>query len=177
MGDWSQQQNMRALLVFVAISAVSGDAKPYTVAQVAAGLPVQNAVADGRLHNIGVITNAAQAGVKTVGALPLTYAGHPYVHYYGKRDAEPYTLYQVATGQTNGGVITGVYGHHGLVLPHYPYLHAYGKREAEPYTLGQVAAGLTAGGVVTGVDYGHGSGLVPATGVSYAAHPVYAGYG
>merc|ERR1712212_1275627 len=146
MGDWSQQQNMRALLVFVAISAVSGDAKPYTVAQVAAGLPVQNAVADGRLHNIGVITNAAQAGVKTVGALPLTYAGHPYVHYYGKREAEPYTLYQVATGQTNGGVIT---------------------------------AGLTAGGVVTGVDYGHGSGLVPATGVSYAhiAHPVYAGYG
>merc|ERR1712212_1158982 len=136
MGDWSQQQNMRAFLVFVAISAVSGDAKPYTVAQVAAGLPVQNAVADGRLHNIGVITNAVQAGVKTVGALPLTYAGYPYLHYYG-------------------------------------------KREAEPYTLGQVAAGLTAGGVVTGVDYGHGSGLVPATGVSYAhyAHPVYAGYG
>merc|ERR1711970_423835 len=131
--DWSQQLNMRALLVFAAISAVSGDAKPYTVAQVAAGLPVHNAAADGRLHNIGVITNAAQAGVKTVGALPLTYAGYPYVHYYGKRDAEPYTLYQVA-------------------------------------------AGLTAGGVVTGVDYGHGSGLVPATGVSYA-HPVYASYG
>jgi len=57
---------MRAFLVFLAISAVSGDAKPYTVAQVAAGLPVQNAVADGRLHNIGVIPNAAQAGVKTV---------------------------------------------------------------------------------------------------------------
>merc|ERR1712113_1138169 len=125
--------SMRAFLVFAAISAVSGDAKPYTVAQVAAGIPVQNAAADGRLHNIGVITNAAQAGVKTVGALPLTYAGYSYVHYYG-------------------------------------------KREAEPYTLGQVAAGLTAGGVVTGVDYGHGSGLVPATGVTYA-HPVYAGYG
>merc|ERR1711955_88537 len=115
------------------ISAVSGDAKPYTVAPVAAGLPVQNAVADGRLHNIGVITNAAQAGVKTVGALPLTYAGYPYVHYYG-------------------------------------------KREAEPYTLGQVAAGLTAGGVVTGVDYGHGSGLVPATGVSYHVPAVYAAH-
>merc|ERR1712058_61579 len=170
---------MRAFLVFFAISAVSGDAKPYTVAQVAAGLPVQNAVADGRLHNVGVITNAAQAGVKTVGALPLTYGGYPYVHYYGKREADPYTIHQVATGQTNGGVITGIsYGNygHGLLLPHHPYLHAYGKREAEPYTLGQVAAGLTAGGVVTGVDYGHGSGLVPATGVSYV-HPAYAGYG
>merc|ERR1711955_82871 len=158
------------------ISTVSGDAKPYTAAQVAAGLPVQNAVADGRLHNIGVITNAAEAGVKTVGALPLAYAGYPYVHYYGKREADPYTIHQVATGQTNGGVITGISYGHGLVIPHHPYLHAYGKREAEPYTLGQVAAGLTAGGVVTGVDYGHGSGLVPATGVSYHVPAVYAAH-
>merc|ERR1711862_97037 len=66
---------------------------------------------------------------------------------YGKRDAEPWTIGQVAAGLPlhnaalddrlhNPGVITGVsYGHHGLY---------YGKREAEakPYTLGQVAAGL-----------------------------------
>merc|ERR1711970_298467 len=169
--------SMRAFIVCLAIAAVSGDAKPYTLAQVAAGLPVQNAAADGRLHNIGYITNAGAAGVKTVGALAYTEPVHTYIHgFYGKREAEPYTLSQVATGQTNGGVITGVSYGHGLVLPHHPYLH-YGKREAEPYTLGQVAAGLTAGGVVTGVDYGHGSGLVPATGVTYAHPVVYAGYG
>jgi len=168
---------MRAFLVCFVISAVSGDAKPYTVGQVAAGLPVHNAAADGRLHNIGVITNAVQAGVKTVGALPLAYAGYPYLHhsYIGKREAEPYTLYQVATGQTNGGVITGISYGHGLVS-HYPFVHHYGKRSADPYTLGQVAAGLTAGGVVTGVDYGHGSGLVPATGVSYHVPAVYAAH-
>jgi len=183
----------------LAIAAVSGDAKPYTVAQVAAGLPVKNALADGRLHNVGVITNAVEAGVKTVGAIPVGYAagvyagypyasvysGYPYVH-YGKREAEaeadPYTIAQVATGQTNGGVITGIsYGHGtGLVpavgvVPHvaysayhpYSYLHAYGKREAEPYTLEQVAHGKTAGGVVTAIDYGHGSGLIPATAVTH----------
>merc|ERR1712128_397579 len=104
---------MRAFIVCLAIAAVSGDAKPYTVAQVAAGLPVKNALADGRLHNVGVITNAVEAGVKTVGAIPAgyaagVYAGYPYAR-YGKREAEaeakPYTIAQVATGQTNGGVI------------------------------------------------------------------------
>merc|ERR1712106_326051 len=210
-----QHSSMRAFIVCLAIAAVSGDAKPYTVAQVAAGLPVQNALADGRLHNVGVITNAAEAGVKTVGAIPVGYApgvyagypynsvysGYPYVH-YGKREAEaeadPYTIAQVATGQTNGGVITGIgYGHGtGLVpavgvVPHvaysaayhpYSYLHAYGKREAEPYTLEQVAHGKTAGGVVTAIDYGHGSGLIPAAySALHAAVPAvystaYAGY-
>merc|ERR1712106_14796 len=208
-----QHSSMRAFIVCLAIAAVSGDAKPYTVAQVAAGLPVQNALADGRLHNVGVITNAAEAGVKTVGAIPLGYAGgvyagypyasvysgYPYVH-YGKREAEaeadPYTIAQVATGQTHGGVITGIsYGHGaGLVpavgvVPHaaysayhpYSYLHAYGKREAEaeaePYTIAQVATGQTKGGVITGIGYGHGTGLVPAVGVvphvaySAAYHP------
>merc|ERR1711936_559247 len=80
-----------------------------------AGLPVKNAFLDGRLHNVGVITNAAEAGVKTVGALPVTagvYAAHPYAVHYGKREAEPYTLAQVALGQTAGGVVTGIdYGH------------------------------------------------------------------
>merc|ERR1711878_229812 len=77
---------------------VTGDAKPWTLAQVAAGEPVKNALAEGRLHNIGVITNAAEAGVTHVGAVPLSYhvpTAHVGPHvYYGKREAEaePYTL-------------------------------------------------------------------------------------
>merc|ERR1711981_777645 len=181
--------SMRAFIVCLAIATVSGDAQPYTLAQVAAGLPVQNAAADGRLHNIGVITNAGAAGVKTVGALAYTAPVHTYIPgFYGKREAEPYTLAQVAAGQTNGGVITGIsYGHGTGLVPAvgvshvayhgYPYRHYfYGKRDAEPYTLGQVYHGQTAGGVVTGVDYGHGSGLVPATGVTHTVPYVYAGY-
>merc|ERR1711910_287943 len=161
--DWSAvttNSRMRAFIVCLAIAAVAGDAKPYTVAQVEAGLPVKNAFLDGRLHNVGVITNAAEAGVKTVGALPVTagvysahpygvvphagvYAGYPYAVHYGKREAE----------------------------------HQYGKREAEPYTLAQVALGQTAGGVVTGIDYGHGTGgLRPATAVKHVVPAVYASH-
>merc|ERR1711936_1472692 len=165
--------NMRTLILSLVVVAVSGDAKPWTVAQVAAGEPVKNAIAEGRLHNIGVITNAAEAGVTHVGAVPLSYGGYvptvPQV-YYGKREAEaePYTLAQVAAGQTAGGIITSVGGvpvvpHRAPVsvynVPHTPLVYnhpaypAYGKREAEPepYTIGQVAAGQTAGGVITSV--------------------------
>merc|ERR1712156_436342 len=131
MGVVASTVNMRTLILSLVVVAVSGDAKPWTVAQVAAGEPVKNAIAEGRLHNIGVITNAAEAGVTHVGAVPLTYhvpAVIPHV-YYGKREAEaePYTLAQVAAGQTAGGVITSVGGH--PVVPfrslagvhHYPY--------------------------------------------------------
>merc|ERR1712055_34077 len=212
----------RASIVCLAIAAVAGDAKPYTVAQVEAGLPVKNAFLDGRLHNVGVITNAAEAGVKTVGALPVTagvysahsygvvphagvYAGYPYAVHYGKREAEPYTLAQVALGQTAGGVVTGIdYGHGtgGLrpatavkhVVPAvyashvpavysaaytgygYPYGLHYGKREAEPYTLAQVALGQTNGGVVTGIGYGHGTPLLPATAVKHVVPAVSSVY-
>merc|ERR1711862_214062 len=115
----------------------------------------------GRLHNVGVITNAAEAGVTQVGGVALNYAAPvvsyaaavPALHhgvYYGKReaDADAYTPYQVATGQTNGGVITSVGG--VAVVPHHapvatapvvsygtyaagvPVHHGvlYGKREA-----------------------------------------------
>merc|ERR1712080_634300 len=78
-------------------------------------------------------------------------------------EADPYTIGQVLTGQTAGGVITGVTYGHGLgKVAGFPYtaVHAvapvvhgysagyplvYGKREAEaepePYTVGQIAAG------------------------------------
>merc|ERR1712241_56656 len=188
--------NMRAFILSLVVVAVTGDAKPWTVAQVAAGEPVKNAIAEGRLHNIGVITNAAEAGVTHVGAVPLSYhlpAAYALPHaYYGKREAEaePYTLAQVAAGQTAGGVITAIdYGHNtgGLrpVVHHvpavytaaayHPYTAYYGKREAEPepYTLAQVAAGQTAGGVITSVG---GHPVVPFRSVpGYHAYPhVYA---
>merc|ERR1712045_727560 len=173
-GSLSQiANNMRAFILSLVVVAVTGDAKPWTVAQVAAGEPVKNAIAEGRLHNIGVITNAAEAGVTHVGAVPLSYhtpAALPHA-YYSKREAEaePYTLAQVAAGQTAGGVITAIdYGHGTGLRPvvhhvpavytaaYHPYTAYYGKREAEPepYTLAQVAAGQTAGGVITSVG-GH----------------------
>jgi len=111
------------------------EAEPWTVGQVAAGVPLVNAALDGRLHNPGVITHVSH-GIH----------GYSGLGYYGKRDADAdaYTLGQVyaglpihnayATGHPhNVGVITGV--SHG---------YYYGKRDAEaqPYTLGQVYGGL-----------------------------------
>merc|ERR1712027_73802 len=144
---------MKSFILCLAIVAVSGDAKPWTVAQVAAGEPAKNALAEGRLHNIGVITNAAEAGVTQVGgialynAVPAVHTAIPAVHstvYYGKREAEPYTPAQVATGQTNGGLLTFVDHGHGTghrpivaapVVYQVPAVHStvhYGKREAKP---------------------------------------------
>ena len=186
--------------------AVSGDAKPWTVAQVANGEHIRNALAEGRGHNVGVITNAAITPTVHAAAtyrLPVaSYAGYPFAYsypsvYYGKREAEaepePYTLAQVAAGQTNGGLLTYVdYGHgtgHRPIVAApatytvpaaysavYPHVY-YGKREAEaePYTLAQVAAGQTAGGVITSVG---GHPVVPFRSVpaplrTYALHFPY----
>merc|ERR1711872_558639 len=51
--------------------------EPYTVGQIAAGAHIASALADGRPHNVGVITNAAISPVY-----------HPGLVYYGKRSAE-----------------------------------------------------------------------------------------
>merc|ERR1711925_18954 len=91
-------------------------------------------------------------------------------------EADPYTIGQVLTGRTAGGVITGVsYPGVGTVAGfpytavHHPFY--YGKREAEaepePYTIGQVLTGQTAGGAITHVDYGHG--LPKVAGFPYTA--------
>merc|ERR1711862_1027186 len=169
----------------------------------------------GRLHNVGVITNAAEAGVTQVGGVALNYAAPvvsyaaavPALHhgvYYGKREAEAdaYTPFQVATGQTNGGVITSVGGvavvphrapvatapvvsyaasplHYAAAVPTVHHGVVYGKREAEPYTLGQVATGQTNGGALTFVDAGHGTGhrpivaAAPVVSYAYAPHVYY----
>ena len=188
--------------------AVSGDAKPWTVAQVANGEHIRNALAEGRGHNVGVITNAAITptvhAAATYGLPVASYAGYPYAYsypsvYYGKREAEaepePYTLAQVAAGQTNGGLLTYVdYGHgtghrpivaapatytvpaaYSAVYPHVYYGKREAEAEAEPYTLAQVAAGQTAGGVITSVG---GHPVVPFRSVpaplrTYALHYPY----
>merc|ERR1712112_90045 len=91
-------------------------------------------------------------------------------------EADPYTIGQVLTGRTAGGVITGVsYPGVGTVAGfpytavHHPFY--YGKREAEaepePYTIGQVLTGQTNGGAITHVDYGHG--LPKVAGFPYTA--------
>merc|ERR1712098_944551 len=91
-------------------------------------------------------------------------------------EADPYTIGQVLTGRTAGGVITSVtYPGVGTVAGfpytavHHPFV--YGKREAEaepePYTIGQVLTGQTAGGAITHVDYGHG--LPKVAGFPYTA--------
>merc|ERR1712227_583469 len=185
---------MRSFIFCLAIVAVSGDAKPWTVAQVANGEHISNALAEGRGHNVGVITNAAITptahAAATYGLPVASYAGYPYAYsypsvYYGKREAEaepePYTLAQVAAGQTNGGLLTYVdYGHgtghrpivaapatytvpaaYSAVYPHVYYGKREAEAEAEPYTLAQVAAGQTNGGLLTSVDYGHGTGHRP----------------
>merc|ERR1712080_388739 len=52
---------------------------PYTVGQIAAGAHIASAIADGRPHNVGVITNAAIAPVYHHG-----YAGYPYIYGRGR---------------------------------------------------------------------------------------------
>jgi hypothetical protein len=167
------------------VAAVSADptAEAYTIGQVAAGLPYLNAIATGHAHNPGYIAYTSYP------AANLYAAGYPYaaavpaVHYIGKREAEPYTLGQVAAGLPyanaladgrahNPGYIAYVsYPSSSVYAAGYPYAaavpaaHYIGKREAEPYTLGQVAAGLPyANAVATG--HAHNPGYI-----TYAEYP------
>merc|ERR1739838_274146 len=89
--------------------------------------------------NGGIITSVGGHPVVPFRSLPVNphvYAvHHPYTAYYGKREAEakPYTLAQVAAGQTAGGIITSVGGH--PVVPHHaPSVYsAYHPYAANPY--------------------------------------------
>merc|ERR1739838_484197 len=126
-----------------------------TIGQVAHGLPVHNAFATGHPHNVGILTGV----------------GYGHYGYYGKREAEPYTIGQVAHG-LHRGIVTGISYGHGLGYGGYGHLGGYyGKREADADadTIGQVALGAPIAhayatghphnvGVVTGVSYGHGLG-------------------
>merc|ERR1712243_159177 len=174
---------MRAFLtVFLAV-AVCGEADPYTIGQVLAGRTAG-----------GVITGVSYPGVGTVAGFPYTAVHQPVVGYshpvvYGKREAEaePYTVGQVLTGQTNGGAITHVdYGHglpkvagfpytavhtvapvvhHGVVGYSHPVV--YGKREAEAEPFYGYAAGV--------VPYVHHAAVVAPTALGHAV--AVTGYG
>merc|ERR1712127_752686 len=105
----------------------SADAEPYTVAQIAHGAHIANAAAEGRLHNVGVITNAviapAHLGYSGYAAPYAGYAAHvgyPYVQGRKKREAEAqYGLYgHHAFGYAGVGVVNGVAPH---AVAHTPY--------------------------------------------------------
>merc|ERR1712042_177272 len=99
MGTLSNKANMRAPASFILLTVAVANADPeaYTIGQVALGLPLANAYATGHPHNVGVLTGVGYSG---------------YSHaYYGKREADAYTIGQVAYGGARG-VITGVdYGY------------------------------------------------------------------
>merc|ERR1711892_425299 len=156
------------------------DADAYTIAQVAAGLPVHNAIATGHAHNVGVVTGTtyaapAYAGYRSYAAPAYTgYSGVGHVGHVGYAGLGYYGL---------AGL--GYSGHAGLG---YGYAGHYGKREAEAdadsYTIGQVRAGLplhnayTAGHAYNaGVVSGYRSYAAPAyTGYAGVGHAGYAGH-
>merc|ERR1711864_9771 len=139
-----QYSIMRAFLVVFLAVAVSAEADPYTLGQVAAGA-TNGGVVTGVDYGHGVVAGVGAVGNGQVAAhVPLTYtAGVPAVGYPG------------VAGVYGAGVYgAGVYGYPGVagVYGAGVYgagVHTYGKREAEPYTLAQVRLGLTHGGVVT----------------------------
>merc|ERR1711894_734189 len=103
-------------------------------------------------------------------------------------DSDPYTIGQVASGLTHGGVVTGVDYSNGVVSG----VGAIGNRayaghvgyagvghlgyanhvDADPYTIGQVAAGLPVHNAYA-TGYPHNVGVV--TGTTYST-PVHHGY-
>merc|ERR1712066_673065 len=138
---------MRAFaFVLLAVAAVNADSDPYTIGQVASGLTWGGVVtgvdySNGVVSGVGAIGNRAYAGhVGYAGVGHLGYANHVVAapsaysyspvhaystpaygyagHYYGKREAEAYTIGQVAAGLPvanayatghahNVGVVTG----------------------------------------------------------------------
>merc|ERR1711864_15097 len=155
-----QYSIMRAFLVVFLAVAVSAEADPYTLGQVAAGA-TNGGVVTGVDYGHGVVAGVGAVGTGQVAAhVPLTYTtGVPAVGYPG------------VAGVYGAGVYgAGVYGAgvYGAVSPY--AVHTIGKREAEPYTLAQVAHGLTNGGVVTNAH------VVPAT-YAHVGYPYIGVYG
>merc|ERR1711971_972942 len=111
------------------------EANAYTIGQVAAGLPIHNAYATGRAHNVGVITGVSH------GYAHHGYAAYPAVHhgYYGKREAEAdaYTLGQVAAGLPVHNAYATGHPHNVGVLTHVStplsYAHVGYTGYAAPY--------------------------------------------
>merc|ERR1712008_418800 len=156
------------------------DADAYTIAQVAAGLPVHNAIATGHAHNVGVVTGTTYAAPAYAGY--RSYAAPAYTGYSG--------VGHVGHVGYAGLGYSGLAGHgySGLAGLRYGYARHYGKREAQAeadaYTIGQVAHGLplhnayTAGHAYNaGVVSGYRSYAAPAyTGYAGVGHAGYAGH-
>merc|ERR1711890_90105 len=87
--------------------------EPYTVGQIAAGAHIASAIADGRPHNVGVITNDAIAPVYHHG-----YAGYPYI--YGKREAEPF--YGVLPYVHHAGIVANTGLGHAVAVTGYGHV-------------------------------------------------------
>merc|ERR1712050_711833 len=113
------------------------EAKPYTIGQVAYGLPIANAYATGHPHNVGY-TRFISTGYGYGG-----YGGYGAYGVYGKREAEADAYYGAVPSLTVGGY-TQVASpfHYGYGIGVYGKREAMAEAEAEPYTIGQVAYGL-----------------------------------
>merc|ERR1711956_57328 len=102
------------------------DADAYTIAQVAAGLPVHNAIATGHAHNVGVVTGTtyaapAYAGYRSYAAPAYTgYSGVGHVGHVG----------HVGYAGLGYSGLAG-HGYSGLAGLGCGYAGHYGKREAE----------------------------------------------
>merc|ERR1739838_290006 len=144
LGRLFSKFKMRAFaFVLLSLAAVyaDSDADAYTIGQVATGRTYGGVVTgvdygNGLVQGLGAIGNRAYTGhvgyagrvgytgVGHVGyaASPVAYGYSGLGHYgFGKReadadsDADAYTIGQVATGRTYGGVVTGIDYGNGLV--------------------------------------------------------------
>merc|ERR1712059_59627 len=147
-----QYSIMRAFLVVFLAVAVSAEADPYTLGQVAAGA-TNGGVVTGVDYGHGVVAGVYGAGVYGAG-----------VHTYGKREAEPYTLAQVRLGLTHGGVVTNP------AVVHAPYAHV-----GYPYTGASVYGAVSPFTGVYGVPAVPAVTYAAAPAVTYAGVPAVAG--
>jgi len=136
------------------------EAEPWTIGQVAAGLPLLNAAAEGRAP--GHIAYTSYNGLRVAGAPAVAYAAAPANAYAAAPAVAGYRYPATTYGYGYPSVYSGYSGYHYL-----------GKREAdaEPeadadaYTIAQVYAGLPyANAVATG--HAHNPGYI-----AYTSYP------
>jgi hypothetical protein len=127
------------------------DADAYTIGQVAAGLPYANAVATGHAHNPGYVAYTSYPHISVYSgyhvapavsyAAPVVssygaYAGSPYIHSLGKReaDADAYTIGQVAAGLPFANAVATGHAHNPgyVAYTSYPTNAAYSTYHAAP---------------------------------------------
>merc|ERR1712055_322914 len=135
---------MRATaILLLAVAAIKRDAeaeaKPYTIGQVAHGYGY--GVVTGVDYGHGLVSGYGAIGNRGY----LGFGGYG-GHHFGKREAEPYTIGQVAHGLPVANAYATGHPHNVGYTRFIGYGnyggHYFGKREAEPYTIGQVAHGL-----------------------------------